>query len=597
MDRLQEILARFGSATTFDMSPKEWEQFKVDDWNKKVGDRDKEDGYNCPICKNKGTIAKLVDNGNGTYSHCFADCKCVETRISIMRMKRSGLKDIIKDYTFDKFVDSEPWQKSIKEAAMKYANDPEGWFFLGGQSGCVDADTEYFTGTAWKKISEYDGGMVLQYDPEKKTASLTDPKRYISVPSEKLYRIRTMRGSINQVLSADHNFAYITSKGHMAKKPFHEVMRLHEENVQGFYGKVETAFSYDGGGIDLTDNEIRLMCAVIADGSFNDRINLCTVNVKKERKKERMRELLAGVKYRENQRSNGYSQFRFYAPRREKVFGEYWYGCSKEQLEIVADEVFYWDGSLDGKNRKRFFSTEKANADFVQFALSATGTRSTISIDTHKNNICYVVIATSGNSTVSMVSSGGNTKAEITEYTPKDGKQYCFEVETGYLVLRRNGRIFITGNSGKTHLCTAICREFLLSGKRVLYMLWRDEIGKIKEAAQGAKLADDSENLRQILDKYKTAEVLYIDDLFKTGKSQDNINPKPTAADINYAFEIINYRYNNPSLLTIISSELSEDELIDIDEALGGRIYERAKAITIAKDRRRNYRIRKAVTL
>jgi DNA replication protein DnaC len=124
-----------------------------------------------------------------------------------------------------------------------------------------------------------------------------------------------------------------------------------------------------------------------------------------------------------------------------------------------------------------------------------------------------------------------------------------------------------------------------------------DEIGKIKEAAQGAKMADDSENLRQILDKYKTAEVLYIDDLFKTGKSQDNSNPKPTAADINYAFEIINYRYNNPSLLTIISSELSEDELIDIDEALGGRIYERAKAITIAKDRRRNYRIRKAVTL
>ena len=282
MDRLQEILAKFGSATSFDMSEKDYEQFKVDGLNSAVGNRNEEDGYDCPLCKNKGYIAKLVED-RGHYSHCFADCKCNETRKSIMRMKRSGLKDIIKDYTFDKFVDKEPWQKVIKEAAMEYAENPEGWFFLGGQSG-----------------------------------------------------------------------------------------------------------------------------------------------------------------------------------------------------------------------------------------------------------------------------------------------------------------------SGKTHLCTAICRKFLLSGQRVIYMLWRDEIVKIKEAAKGG---DENTELKDILEKYKTADVLYIDDLFKTGRNIDNSMPKPTAADINYAFEIINYRYNNPKLLTIISSELTEDELLDIDEAIGGRIYERAKTFTIAKDRSRNYRIKKAVRL
>ena len=51
---------------------------------------------NCPLCKNKGFIAKLTEHG-GMYSHCFVDCKCVEIRNSIMRMKRSGLKDIIKE--------------------------------------------------------------------------------------------------------------------------------------------------------------------------------------------------------------------------------------------------------------------------------------------------------------------------------------------------------------------------------------------------------------------------------------------------------------------------------------------------------------------
>lgn len=282
MDRLQEILARIGNMeTTFkQMTPKEYEQYKVDGLNATEGKRHEEDGHNCAICKNKGWIIKLEENEDGSFHQVCCNCKCVEIRNSIMRMKRSGLKDIIKDYTFDKFEDSEPWQQAIKKAAMEYAKNPDGWFFLGGQSG-----------------------------------------------------------------------------------------------------------------------------------------------------------------------------------------------------------------------------------------------------------------------------------------------------------------------AGKTHLCTAICREFLLAGKRVRYMLWRDDIVKIKGAVT------DSEEYSKIIDQFKTVDVLYIDDLFKTGKAADNSVQKPTAADINVAFEIINYRYNNPSLLTIISSELTEDELIDIDEAIGGRIYERAKAFTIGKGRDRNYRIKKAVTI
>jgi len=290
MDKMQDILAKLlkNTGTTFEkMTPLEWERAKADSFNTSYGTRDKEDGYNCDTCRNKAIIARVETSADGFFRTVYTPCKCEDTRISIMRMKRSGLKDIIKDYTFDKFDAVEPWQKAIKTAAMEYAKKPEGWFFLGGQSG-----------------------------------------------------------------------------------------------------------------------------------------------------------------------------------------------------------------------------------------------------------------------------------------------------------------------AGKTHLCTAICREFLLAGKRVIYMLWRDEIVKIKDAAKGASDFDgDARELHKLLDKYKTADVLYIDDLFKTGRAQDNSMPKPTAADINYAFEIINYRYNNPGLLTIISSELTEDELLDVDEAIGGRIYERATSFTIGRSRERNYRIRRALTL
>ena len=114
MDRLQEILQKFNTGMSFNMSPREYEQFKVDGLNATEGNRHEEDGYICNTCKNKGYIVRLVEDEDGYFHQVCSDCKCVEIRNSIRRMKRSGLKDIIKDYTFDKFEDPEPWQKAIK---------------------------------------------------------------------------------------------------------------------------------------------------------------------------------------------------------------------------------------------------------------------------------------------------------------------------------------------------------------------------------------------------------------------------------------------------------------------------------------------------
>lgn len=282
MEALQKILLKLNaSGITFEeLTPLEREQMNVDDLNAMEGDRHLEDGYECELCKNKGRIYKVVECHDGSYTHTAVFCKCEDTRRSILQMKKSGLKDVIKTYTFDRYETPEAWQKTLKGAAVEYAKNPEGWFFLGGQSG-----------------------------------------------------------------------------------------------------------------------------------------------------------------------------------------------------------------------------------------------------------------------------------------------------------------------AGKTHLCTAICRKFLLDGNAVVYMAWRDDIAKLKA------LAMEPEQRAEMINRYKQSKVLYIDDLFKTGKNPDGSKQKPTSADINTAFEIINYRYNNPSLYTIVSSEWTEDELLDIDEATGGRIFERAKTFSIAPDRSRNYRTRKTVTV
>lgn len=145
--------------------------------------------------------------------------------------------------------------------------------------------------------------------------------------------------------------------------------------------------------------------------------------------------------------------------------------------------------------------------------------------------------------------------------------------------------------SGKTHLCTAVCRHLLLNGKEVRYMPWRQDVRELKGTAK--EPAIQAEALR----KYQEAPILYIDDLFKVSKAADG-SCFPPVADVNLAFDVINYRYTK-RLPTIISTERSPAELVEIDEATGGRIVEMAVRHTYCVEKKpgRNYRLRGVVTV
>ena len=145
------------------------------------------------------------------------------------------------------------------------------------------------------------------------------------------------------------------------------------------------------------------------------------------------------------------------------------------------------------------------------------------------------------------------------------------------------GWFYAGGQSGvgKTHLCIAIVGKLISQGKNVKYMLWRDEIVKLK---QNVNNYEEYSSINYL----KNVDALYIDDFFKTERGK-----QVTQADINIAFELLNYRYNNKELITIISSELMTSDLIDIDEAIAGRIIEMSKGncLDISKDINKNYRL------
>lgn len=173
--------------------------------------------------------------------------------------------------------------------------------------------------------------------------------------------------------------------------------------------------------------------------------------------------------------------------------------------------------------------------------------------------------------------------------TKEDWQINLKEKAQAYLKDMDDSWFFVGGNpgSGKTHICTAICRDFLLKGKRVKYMLWKEESTILKA------VINEPEVYTSRIEKLKQVNILYIDDFLKPLKSREgNITP-PTTADVNLAFEILDYR-KNANLRTIISSERFIGEIIGIDEATGSRILEKTKNkyfINIKRDKSRNHRL------
>lgn len=142
-----------------------------------------------------------------------------------------------------------------------------------------------------------------------------------------------------------------------------------------------------------------------------------------------------------------------------------------------------------------------------------------------------------------------------------------------------SGWFFIGGQSGsgKTHICTAICNKLMeKESAELVFMPWRDDSMALKTGFR------DREWYQTKITKLKRVPILYIDDLFKGGV---------TEADVKLAFEILNARYNDTALRTIISCEIDLDGIMKIDEAVGGRIYERSRGFTVRAPAE-NYRLK-----
>jgi DNA replication protein DnaC len=159
--------------------------------------------------------------------------------------------------------------------------------------------------------------------------------------------------------------------------------------------------------------------------------------------------------------------------------------------------------------------------------------------------------------------------------------------------------LFGQAGSGKTHIIVAIGAALLRREKDpvpVVYMPYLEAIRELKANSM------DDEYYAKLSGRYCTAKVLIIDDLFKdkikNGKlMQDKYghNVALNEADMKHIYPILNYRYIN-HLPTLISTECTPQTLMELDEALAGRILERCGSnMVVFQGEEYNFRMRKFV--
>jgi len=317
---------------------------------------------------------------------------------------------------------------------------------LFGSIGCLPCDAEYLARDGWHKISEYNGEEIAEWDC--KTGKIRFVKPIYTVFDNREFIRFYDKYSLDMVVSEEHRVPLYDYKGKFIVKRAYEL----ERNPSRYTVPINFIVENDGLGWD--ENEIRLAVAFNADGTWTGYENRFVI--RKERKKKRLRELFdkLGIKYIEKTYKGRPTEtvFRFKWWYNYKNFGSLWWEANSKELEIIIDEVRYWDGiGHSGYGETRFYTTNKKDADFIQYAAHATGRRATIrpkwdNVNNHKINYTVFIAEHKGKNKVCL--RGDSIKIERVKAV--DGKKYTFTVPSTFFVARYHDRVFITGNSGKT---------------------------------------------------------------------------------------------------------------------------------------------------
>lgn len=311
---------------------------------------------------------------------------------------------------------------------------------------CLTGDHEVLTDNGWVRLDEWRGGKIACWNMNTEVISFQK-----AIPNEFDYR-GEMYHACNKrcdiICTPNHKIPYWTEEGWKAD----EMQNLVKRHSIPFWGLRQNTITHN------CDTELRVLIMVQADGHYTEEGTL-NLHFTKQRKIERCTKLLrkAGLVFIRKTNSDKSTTFSInwkHLPLYLREFNKKNFGSwiLKENADTFFDELQYWDGYRSSPNSMQFVTTNKINADLIQALGLINGKSVTMLIkepkqdrDTTKDraNTAYVLNVWDNPGHHSTIRIEDISKEQFS------GKVYCPTTPTGFFLVRRNGKCWVTGNSGK----------------------------------------------------------------------------------------------------------------------------------------------------
>jgi ribonucleoside-triphosphate reductase len=318
-------------------------------------------------------------------------------------------------------------------------------------SQCVSEDTEVLTENGWRKYDEIKDEKIATFNLQNGRIELLKPERIASYDFDG-YLVRLKNRTQEQLVTPNHRV--VRKKFNSEKFEFIEAQKLFEFKTPilvPLAGKTESKKEID-------ENLVKLFAWLVSEGCFSDGKRQRVMIYQSEKNKENcdeIREILRNLnlKWDETKKLSGFSKkrsvirFRLNQDSSRKIrklinskkIPRIIKKLSERQIKLFIDTYVKGDGFIEKNGRIRIVTKDKDIRDSIQELCSLCGYGSTNNL--RENNVWQITIIRNPVASI--------TKLDRVRYK---GKVWCPTTKNGTFIARRNGKVFITGNTPFTNL-------------------------------------------------------------------------------------------------------------------------------------------------
>lgn len=312
---------------------------------------------------------------------------------------------------------------------------------------CLTGDHEVLTDKGWVRLDKWNGGNIACWNTIGEKISFQKSEMVKFPFSGQMVFYEDKR--ISQISTTEHKMYF--------KNHYKSEWRVGEISEMLNYAHPAIPFTgYRQVQSNLDHIQLRVLIMIQADGHYTAEGNI-KLSFLKLRKVERCKSLLRKAEICFNlkeymDKSKKRYVFTIYSRHlplwlrmfENKTFDTWLFD---ESADVFFDELVHWDGYQSAKNSIQYSTVNRKNADIIQAFAHLSGRACQMSIkkrsQVHNNwQDAYILDIWLRPKNAHQI----QRKAKKIDYT---GMVYCAMTPTGFFLVRRNGRVWVTGNSGR----------------------------------------------------------------------------------------------------------------------------------------------------